>query len=72
MNLFGLEDITFFCQEVTFGGMMQKFEELHYNGRSVPVPSYIDYDHGGTLKIINDANGYIYAAVSNFLMGNSS
>lgn len=35
------------------------------------MPSYIDYDHEGTLTVINDANGYIYAAISNFLMANS-
>lgn len=72
VNIAGIEDITFFVQEVTFGGISQRFEELHYNGRSIPIPSYIDYEHSGTLKVINDANGYIYAAISNFLMGNSS
>lgn len=71
VNIFGLEDITFFVQSVSFGGIIQKFEEIHYNGRSIPIPTYIDYDHSGTLTIINDANGYIYAAISNFLMTNS-
>ena len=72
VNLFGLQDITFFVQDISFGGIIQKFEELHYNGRSIPLPTYIDYEHSGTMKVINDANGYIYAAISNFLMGNSS
>lgn len=36
------------------------------------MPSYIDYDHSGTLKVLNDGNGYIYAAVSNFLLGAAS
>ena len=45
---------------------------MYYNGRSIPVPTYIDYEHSGTMSILNDANGYIYAAISNFLMGNSS
>lgn len=36
------------------------------------MPSYIDYDHSGSLKVINDGSGYIYAAVSNFIMGTSS
>lgn len=36
------------------------------------MPTYIDYDHSGTMKVINDANGYIYAAVSNFILGPSS
>ena len=72
VNIAGLEDITFFAQTVNFGGINQKFETLYYNGRSIPIPSYIDYDHSGTLTILNDANGYIYAAISNFLMGNSA
>ena len=72
VNIAGLTDITFFVQDVTFGGVNQKFEELHYNGRSIPLPSYIDYDHSGTLKVLNDGNGYIYAAVSNFLLGAAS
>lgn len=72
VNIAGLEDITFFAQTITFGGINQKFETLHYNGRSIPVPSYIDYEHSGSMSIFNDANGYIYAAISNFLMGNSS
>lgn len=70
VNLFGLEDITFFVQEVTFGGMSRKFSELHYKGRSIPIPTYIDYDHSGSLKVLNDANGYIYSAISNFLLDN--
>ena len=72
VNIAGLEDITFFAQSINFGGINQKFETLHYNGRSIPVPTYIDYEHSGTMSILNDANGYIYAAISNFLMGNSS
>ena len=68
VNLFGLDDITFFVQQVQFGGMSRKFSELHFKGRSVPIPTYIDYDHSGTLTVINDAQGYIYAAISNFLL----
>lgn len=71
VNVAGLEDLTFFVQDVTFGGITQKFETLHYDGRSIPIPSYIDYEHSGSLKVINDAHGYIYSAVSNFLFGKS-
>lgn len=72
INIAGLEDITFFAQTVSFGGIQQKFEELHYNGRSIPIPTYIDYDHSGSITVFNDANGYIYAAISNFLMDNGT
>lgn len=71
VNIFGLSDITFFVQSVEFGGIRQKFEEIHYNGRAIMVPSYMDYDHSGSMTVINDANGYIYAAISDFLMQNS-
>ena len=72
VNIFGLEDITFFVQSVSFGGLFQKIETLHYDGRSVPFPTYIDYDHSGQMTVINDGNGYIYAAISNFIMGQPS
>ena len=72
VNLFGLEDVTFFVQSVNFGGLSQHFEEIHYNGRSIPIPTYIDYEHDGTMTVLNDANGYIYAAISNYINSDSS
>ena len=72
VNLFGLDDITFFVQDIIFGGITQQFEEVFYNGRSVMIPSFIDYEHTGSMTVLNDANGYIYAAVSDFLMQNLS
>lgn len=35
------------------------------------MPTFVDYDHAGTMQVINDANGYIYAAISNFLLSNT-
>lgn len=72
VNVMGLTDITFFVQEVSFGGVSQKYEELHYNGRSIPIATYLDYEHSGSMKVINDGSGYIYAAIQNFLMGAAS
>lgn len=72
VTLYGLNDITFFVQDVNFGGITQQFEEIHYNGRSLLVPSFVDYEHSGSMKVLNDANGYIYAAVADFLMQNMS
>ena len=72
VNLYGLQDITFFVQSISFGGVLRKTEELHYNGRSIPIPTYLDYDHSGTLQVLNDANGYIYAAITDFIMENTS
>ena len=45
---------------------------MYYKGRSIPIPTFVDYEHSGTMSVINDGNGYIYAAVSNFLMTNNS
>ena len=72
VNVFGLEDITFFVQSVNFGGIQQKVETLHYDGRSIPFVTYMDYDHSGSMSVINDGNGYIYSAISNFIMGQAS
>lgn len=72
VNIFGLSDITFFVQSINFGGVNQKFEDLHYNGRSIPIPTYIDYEHSGSMSIINDGNGYIYSAINAFIMGQAS
>lgn len=72
VNLYGLNDITFYVQEVNFGGISQQFEDLHYAGRSVRLPSFIDYEHSGSMKVLNDGNGYLYAAVTDFLMQNNS
>ena len=35
------------------------------------MPTYIDYDHSGSMTVFNDANGYIYAAVVDFIMQNT-
>lgn len=72
VNIFGLSDITFFVQSINFGGMIQKTEELHYDGRSIPITTYIDYDHDGSMSVINDGNGYIYSAIHAFIMGQAS
>ena len=71
VNIFGLQDVTFFIQSVSFGGINQSFTELFYDGRSVKFPTYVDYDHEGSLEVINDANGYIYAAIKSFVIGNN-
>lgn len=73
VNFSGLEDVTFFVQGISFGGIGMTFETLYYNGRSIQVPCGIyDYEHSGSMEIINDGQGYIYAAISNFLMSGSS
>ena len=73
VNFSGLEDVTFFVQSINFSGINMTFEDLYYNGRSIPIPCGIyDYEHSASMEIINDAQGYIYAAITNFLMSGSS
>ena len=72
VNFSGLEDVTFFVQDVSFGGMQMQYEDVYYNGRSIPIPcGIVDYDHSASMTILNDARGYIYAAITNFLMQGS-
>ena len=73
VNFSGLEDVTFFVQSINFSGINMTFEDLYYNGRSIPIPCGIyDYEHSASMEIINDAQGYIYSAITNFLMSGSS
>ena len=56
VNFSGLEDVTFFVQSINFSGINMTFEDLYYNGRSIPIPCGIyDYDHSASMEIINDA-----------------
>lgn len=69
VNFDGLEDITFFVTDVNFASVKMDFETIYYNGRSVQIPIGVyDYEHTGSMTIINDGCGYIYAAITNFLM----
>lgn len=41
---------------------------LYYDGRLVDVPINFDTEHDMSLTIRNDAQGYIYSTLSNFIM----
>lgn len=45
---------------------------LKYKGRTVPIPTLPDYDHSFSMTVLNDAQGYLYAAVTNFLLTSSA
>lgn len=72
VNFSGLQDATFFIQSIDIPGVHQNFTTLNYNGRAVDVPINHDYDHGFTMTVLNDAQGYIYAAITNFLATDAS
>ena len=72
VNFSGLEDITFFVQDINFAGVKQNFTEVTFDGRKVDIPINHEYEHSGSMTIIDDAQGYIYSAITNFLLSDSS
>ncbi len=71
VNFSGLETITFFVTDINFGGIQQLFTEVYYNGQIVYIPTNFEYDHNGSMTLINDGSGYIYSALTNFMMSNA-
>jgi len=73
VNFSGLQDLTFFVSNIDIsGGMKQNFTQLHYNGKAVDIPINHEYEHGFSCTILNDAQGYIYAALTNFIMSEAT
>ena len=72
VNFSGISDATFFVQSIDFGGIKQNFTTLYYDGCEVDIPINHEYQHEGNMTVLNDANGYIYAAVTSFIASQSS
>lgn len=72
VNFSGLEDVTFFVQDINFNGIRQNFTEVSFDGRKVDIPVNHEYEHSGNMTIIDDAQGYIYSAITNFLLSDST
>lgn len=72
VNFSGLQDATFFVQSIDFGGLRQNMAQLHYDGRELDVPINHEYEHNGNMTILNDAQGYIYSAFTEFIMSDST
>ena len=72
VNFSGISDATFFVQSIDFGGIKQNFTTLYYDGREVDIPINHEYQHEGNMTVLNDANGYIYAAMTSFIASQSS
>lgn len=72
VNFSGIQDATFFVQSIDFGGMKQNLATLYYDGCELDVPVNHEYEHAGNMTILNDANGYIYSAITAFLLSNST
>ena len=72
VNFSGLEDITFFVHSIQLPGLHQNFTQIYYDGNRVDIPINHEYDHEFSLVVLNDAQGYIYSALTEFLANTSS
>lgn len=72
VNFSGLEEATFFIQSIELPGLHQNFTELYYDGRKVDIPINHEYDHEFSMTVLNDASGYIYSALTNFIVSDAT
>lgn len=72
VNFSGIEEATFFIQSIDIPGMRQNMTQLHFNGRAVDVPICHEYEHGFSMTVLNDAQGYIYSAIVNFIASDAT
>lgn len=72
VNFSGLEDLTFFVHSIQLPGMHQNFTQIYYDGRQVDVPINHEYSHEFSMVILNDAQGYIYSALAEFVANTST
>lgn len=68
----GLADTTFFITDISLPDIQTNYAEIYYNGRKVEVPINYDYTHDFSMTVINDAQGYIYSALQQFLISESN
>jgi hypothetical protein len=71
VNFSGLQGMTFFITNISVPGMTQNMTTLNYNGRVVDIPINFDFEHDFQITVRNDAQGYIYSALHNFVMENA-
>ena len=72
VNFSGLQDITFRVTDMTLPTVKANTTEIFYDGRSIPVTINYDYEHDFSMTILNDAQGYIYPAIAEFIMTNAT
>ena len=72
VNFSGIEQATFFIQGIDLPGLHQNFTELYYDGRKVDIPINHEYDHDFSMTVLNDAQGYIYSTLTNFIVSDST
>lgn len=72
VNFSGIPQTTFFVQSIDVPGLKQNTASLNYDGKHVDVPVNHEYEHNFSMTVLNDANGYIYSALSEFLVTDAS
>jgi len=72
VNFSGLQDATFFIQSIDIPSTKLNFATLNFDGHVVDIPTIVDWDHSFSMTVLNDAQGYIYSALTNFVMGQVS
>jgi len=72
VNFSGLADITFRIQDISLPVIKANTTEIFYDGRSIPVTINYDYEHDFNMTILNDAQGYIYPIIAEFIMLNAT
>lgn len=68
VNFSGLPQANFFITAIDIPPVKQVMATLNYDGKAVDVPVLFDIDHDITFTVRNDAQGYIYSALRNFVM----
>ena len=68
----GLADTTFFITDISLPEIQTNYAEIYYNGRKVEIPINYDYGHEFSMTVINDAQGYIYSALQQFLISEAN
>lgn len=71
VNFSGLQEASFFVTNINIPGAKQNMTTLNYDGRVVDIPVNFDFDHDISMTVRNDAQGYIYSALQNFIMGSA-
>lgn len=66
-----LPQSSFFITQISSPGVKQNVTNLYFDGKLVEIPQNFEYEHDFSMTVINDASGYIYTALTNFLVNDS-
>lgn len=72
VNFSGIPSSTFFIQNITIPALKQNIATGYYDAKVWNIPINFDFEREFSMKVLNDANGYIYSVLSNFIMENAS